>query len=105
MYQFAYSYVCDELTSHDVPTARRLADAVELLDALDERDVPLHYRHEALSEFRKIWVAVADDLPGEQASRDPSQFKNDVLQEIERRRFRRAQTMLASRFFSGSGVQ
>jgi flagellar biosynthesis regulator FlaF len=107
MYQFAYSFICEEPTSQDVPTARKLADAVELFDATNGAAMPQHHRHEALSEFRRIWVAVADQVPagGPDARHDAAEVKTAILEEVERRRFSRAQKMLASRFFSGSGVQ
>jgi flagellar biosynthesis regulator FlaF len=106
MYQFAYSFICEEPTSQDVPTARKLADAVDLFDATNGTELPSHHRHEALSEFRRIWITVADEVPAGVGERhDAAEVKTVLLEEVERRRFSRARTQLVSRFFSGSRVQ
>ncbi|MBT3071685.1 hypothetical protein KKP04_12510 [Rhodomicrobium sp. Az07] len=106
MYQFSYSFICEEQASQDVPTARRLADALELFDITNGADTPLHHRQEALSEFRRIWISVADNVAeADDARHDAAEVRSAVLEEVERRRFSRARRMLASRFFSASGAQ
>ncbi len=91
MYQFAYSEICEELPSQNVPTTRRLSDAIELIEAV--QDAPsFHEWLGVLSDFRKLWLLIIEDLPlcSREAAEDQSQFSgiaDSVLQEIERCRF------------------
>ncbi len=94
MYQFAYSEICEELPSQNVPTARRLSDAIELIEAAQGAAASSHEWLGVLSDFRKLWLTIMEDLPvcaHETPSDQPHllTIANSVLQEIERCRFHR----------------
>ncbi len=92
MYQFAYSEICEELPSQNVSTARRLSDAIELIEAAQGAPSSSHEWLGVLSDFRKLWLTIVEDLPvcGQETPADQPEIQkiaNGVLQEIERCRF------------------
>ncbi len=92
MYQFAYSEICEELPSQNVPTTRRLSDAIELIEAAQDAPSSSHELLGVLSDFRKLWLMIVEDLPlcGRETPGDqpqPPEIADSVLQEIERCRF------------------
>jgi len=98
MYQFAYSAICGELPAPaSLPlNCHRLTEAIELLEAAD-RAPPASYRQQQLlSDFRRLWLAIAHDLvrAGQElpleVQADVISAANAVLGEIERRRFKKA---------------
>ncbi len=100
MYQFAYSEICEELPSQNVPKTRRLSDAIELIEAVQAAPSRPHEWLGVLSDFRKLWLMIVEDLPsGNQDAADAQPqippFADGVLQEIERCRFHKPE-MLAS---------
>lgn len=98
MYQFAYSAICEELPAAvNLPaTLETLPDAIELIEAADKARPASHEQLQLLSEFRRLWLAIATDLM--RASQDlPADSQanmlsatHGVLEEIERRRFKQA---------------
>ncbi|MGO8952533.1 MAG: flagellar biosynthesis regulator FlaF [Rhodomicrobium sp.] len=98
MYQFAYSAICEELPAPASPPSHyhMLPDAVELLEAADRARPASHEQLQLLSDFRRLWLAIANDLihachelPAESQTSMLS-AANGVLEEIERRRFKGA---------------
>ena len=92
MYQFDYSEICEELPSENVPKTRRLSDAIELIEAVEAAPSRSHEWLGVLSDFRKLWLMIMDDLPaGNHDATDVQpqirRFADNVLQEIERCRF------------------
>ena len=101
MYQFAYSEICEELPSQNVPKTRRLSDAIELIEAVEAAPSRSHEWLGVLSDFRKLWLMIVEeDLPSgnhDAAGVQPQtvQLADGILQEIERCRFHKSE-MLAS---------
>ncbi len=99
MYQFAYSEVCEELPSESIPKPRRLADAIELIEAAQDVPSSSHELLGVLSDFRRLWLTIVEDIPdGEQeaaASEKPQtgNIADGILQEIERCRFHKPETV------------
>lgn len=96
MYEFAYSAINEEQPAEAPPPGRlRLADAIELLDGASFPGAPPHRRQQLLSEFRKLWLAIASDLMRDCAGYPPETLagmrsaSRKLLAEIERRRFER----------------
>ncbi len=96
MYQFAYSAICEELpaSAGSSPRHHKLPDAVELIEAADRARPASHEQLQLLSDFRRLWLAIANDLicachelPAESQANVLS-AANGVLEEIERRRFK-----------------
>ena len=63
MYQFAYSEVCEELPSESIPKTRRLADAIELIEAAQGTPSSSHELLGVLSDFRRLWLMIVEDIP------------------------------------------
>ena len=103
MYQFAYSEICEESLFHNAsPGRREISDAIELIEAVEAAPRRSHEWLGVLSDFRKLWLAILDDLQtgAPDAIGAPSplpKLADSVLHEIERCRFQKAQT-----FASGS---
>ena len=100
MYQFDYSEICEELPSQNVPKTRRLSDAIELIEAVEAAPSRSHEWLGVLSDFRKLWLMIVEDLPSgsnDSAGVQPQTvgLAEGVLQEIERCRFHKSE-MLAS---------
>jgi flagellar biosynthesis regulator FlaF len=97
MYQFAYSAICEELAGQpNLPPQRaKLPDAMELIEAADKARYASHVQLQLLSDFRRLWLSIADDLVQEGRDLPPearagvSKAASSVLEEIERRRFSR----------------
>lgn len=99
MYEFAYRAIYDEVPAGAPPPDHdRLVDAIELFDAASAPGLTPYRRQQLLSEFRRLWLAIANDL-----LRDCGGFSaemlvemrtasNELLAEIERRRFERPRT-------------
>ncbi len=105
MYQFAYSEICEELPSENVPKTRRLSDAIELIEAVQATPSRSHEWLGVLSDFRRLWLAIVEDLPSNNpdgAAVQPHLLRlaDGVLQEIERCRFHKPE-MLA---YAGRGT-
>jgi flagellar biosynthesis regulator FlaF len=96
MYEFAYSGINEDLPAGAPPPDRlRLADAIELFCAASLPAAAPHLRQQLLSEFRRLWLAIANDLardcagyPAEMLAEMRS-ASSELLAEIERRRFER----------------
>ncbi len=86
MYQFAYSEICEELPSQNVPKTRRLSDAIELIEAVQASPPRSHEWLGVLSDFRKLWLTIVEDLPAGHHD-GVVRLTDGVLQEIERCRF------------------
>ena len=98
MYQFAYSEICDELPSQNVPKTRRLSDAIELIEAVQASPSRSHEWLGVLSDFRKLWLTIVEDLPaGNNDGADVQQpnmgLADGILQEIERCRFHKPEIL------------
>ena len=100
MYQFPYSEICDELPSHEVSQARRLSDAIELIEAVQAATPRSHEWLGVLSDFRKAWVTIVEDLRSGSHDHDVSVshtrilwLADCVLREIERCRFRQLEAL------------
>ena len=98
MYQFAYSEICDELPSQNVPKTRRLSDAIELIEAVQASPSRSHEWLGVLSDFRKLWLMIVEDLPegnNDGADVQPQMvwLANGILQEIERCRFHKPEIL------------
>ncbi len=97
MYQFAYSAICEELPAPSSLPLRgqKLPDAIELIEAADKACPASHVQLQLLSDFRRLWLSIANDLiqdgqdlpPESRASMHSA--ASSVLEEIERRRFSR----------------
>ncbi len=98
MYQFAYSAICEELPARSTPPChyRKLSDAIELIEAADKARASSPEQLQLLSDFRRLWLAIANDLlrAGLELSSESQanvlSAANGVLAEIERRRFNKA---------------
>ncbi len=98
MYQFAYSEICEELPSQIVPKMRRLSDAIELIEAVQAVPSRSHEWLGVLSDFRKLWLTIVEDLPSGNQGAAGAQPQNvwladGVLEEIERCRFHRPEML------------
>ena len=99
MYQFAYSAICEELPAPaTLPSiCYKLPDAIELIEAADRARPASHEQLQLLSDFRRLWLAIAHDLTrahelsGETRANMLS-AAHGVLEEIECRRFKKAAT-------------
>ena len=95
MYQFAYSAICEELPapSSAPPRSQRLPDAIELIEAADRVRPASHVQLQLLSDFRRLWLSIANDLIQDGQDLSPESRANvhrdasRILEEIERRRF------------------
>jgi hypothetical protein len=98
MYQFAYSEICEELPSQSTPKPRRLSEALELIEAAQGAPSASHELLGVLSDFRKLWLSIVEDLPAcaheavDCAPPAPG-LTEGVLQEIERCRFHNTETV------------
>ncbi len=98
MYQFAYSAICEELPAPSTLPCQfnKLSDAIELIDAADKARASSAEQLQLLSDFRRLWLAISNDLlrAGLELSADSQAnvllAANGVLEEIERRRFKKA---------------
>ena len=98
MYQFAYSEICEELPSQNVPKTRRLSDAIELIEAVQASPSRSHEWLGVLSDFRKLWLMILEDLPSgnhDGADDQPQMVRlaDGILQEIERCRFHKPEIL------------
>ena len=102
MYQFPYSAICEELPPKSLAHhARNLSDAMELMDMAESASS--HERQEVLSNFRRLWLLILEDVS--QTSLDlPAHAQekllnigHQVLNEIERRRFRKSKVVRTRR--------
>lgn len=96
MYEFAYSEIYEDSPSQDVSQMRRLSDAIELIEAAQAASARSHEWHGVLSDFRRLWLMILEELPASspEASGPYShilRLADGVLQEIERRRFQKPQ--------------
>jgi flagellar biosynthesis regulator FlaF len=95
MYQFAYSAICEELPAPaSMPLrSQRLPDAIELIEAADKARPASHVQLQLLSDFRRLWLSIANDLVQDGQDLSPESRANvyrdaaRILEEIERRRF------------------
>jgi len=95
MYQFAYSAICEELPAPTILPmhSQRLPDAIELIEAADKARPASHVQLQLLSDFRRLWLSIANDLILDGQDLTPESRANmhrdaaRVLEEIERRRF------------------
>ncbi len=95
MYQFAYSAICEELPAPaSLPLqSHRLPAAIELIEAADKAHPASHVQLQLLSDFRRLWLSIANDLIRNGQDLTPESRANvhkdatRVLEEIERRRF------------------
>ncbi len=99
MYQFAYSAICEELPAPaSLPShCHSLPDAIELIDAADRARPASYEQLQVLSDFRRLWLAIANGLLLRASHELPPESRADmlsaaksVLEEIERRRFKMA---------------
>ena len=103
MYQFAYSAICEELPdASSLPRRRpKLPDAIELIEAADKARYASHVQLQLLSDFRRLWLSIADDLVHEGRDLPPEsrasvhKAASSVLEEIERRRFSKDGAVMA----------
>jgi flagellar biosynthesis regulator FlaF len=103
MYQFAYSAICEELPAPSNQPQRRakLPDAIELIEAADKARYASHVQLQLLSDFRRLWLSIADDLIHEGRSLPPEsqasvhKAASSILEEIERRRFSKEKESVA----------
>ncbi len=99
MYQFDYAEVCEELSSESIPKPRRLADAIELMEAAQAAPSSSHELLGVLSDFRRLWLTILEDMPpcsqDMTANTKPhiSDLAGGVLQEIERCRFQKKEAV------------
>ena len=97
MYQFAYSAICEELPapSSQPQQCQKLPDAIELIEAADKARPASHVQLQLLSDFRRLWLSIANDLVRDSNDLPPEsratmhKAASHVLEEIERRRFSR----------------
>ncbi len=95
MYQFAYSAICEELPAplSAALQSQRLPDAIELIEAADKARPASHVQLQLLSDFRRLWLSIANDLIQDRHGLSPEtranvhRDANRILEEIERRRF------------------
>lgn len=99
MYQFDYSEVFEELPSENIPKPHRLADAIELMEAVQGASSSSHELLGVLSDFRRLWLTILEDIPlcvqDTEASTKPhiASLADGVLQEIERCRFHKKEAI------------
>ena len=98
MYQFDYSEICEESPSQNVPKNRRLSDAIELIEAVQAAPSRSHEWLGVLSDFRRLWLTIVEDLPlgnHEGADGRPQivRLTDGVLEEIERCRFNKPEML------------
>jgi flagellar biosynthesis regulator FlaF len=98
MYQFAYSEICEELASQSIPKPRRLSDALELIEAAQGVPSTSHELLGVLSDFRKLWLSIVEDLSASlheklDCASPASGLTEGVLREIERCRFHQSETI------------
>jgi flagellar biosynthesis regulator FlaF len=94
MYEFLYSSIFEEPPAPVPSRSRLISNAIELFGAAGRPTLRPFERIQLLSDFRRLWLLIADDLS--RASKDlpkaqQAGFLADVhrvLQEIERRRFK-----------------
>ncbi len=99
MYQFAYSAICEELPAPaSLPShCQNLPDAIELIEAADRARPASYEQLQVLSDFRRLWLAIANGLLLGAGCELPPEWRadllaaaKDILEEIERRRFKKA---------------
>ena len=98
MYQFAYSEICDELPPHEASQTRRLSEAIELIEAVEAAPPRSHEWFGVLSDFRKLWLTIVEDLHSANHEASGSHMHllglgDCVLQEIERCRFHKLEAL------------
>jgi flagellar biosynthesis regulator FlaF len=99
MYQFDYSEICEESPSQNVPKSRTLSDAIELIEAVQAAPSRSHEWLGVLSDFRKLWLTIVEDLPLGNRERDSDgkpqivRLTDGVLEEIERCRFNKPEML------------
>jgi flagellar biosynthesis regulator FlaF len=110
MYQFAYSTTFEEPPSRSLPQqTRKLLDAIELIEAVEEARFPAHELLQILSDFRQLWLSIVEDLSHEAGDLPNASQANvqgvayGVLQEIERQRFQRK--VARPEILSGRGAE
>jgi flagellar biosynthesis regulator FlaF len=97
MYQFAYSEICEELPPQSIPQPRRLSHALELIEAAQGVPSASHELLGVLSDFRKLWLMIVDDVSSsihdklDEAKPVPA-LADGILQEIERCRFHKLES-------------
>jgi flagellar biosynthesis regulator FlaF len=97
MYQFAYSAICEEFPAPSSTPSNyfRLPDAVELIEAAGKARPASAEQLQLLSDFRKLWLAVSNDLIRGGHGLSPEvhtvmlSATHSVLEEIERCRFKK----------------
>jgi flagellar biosynthesis regulator FlaF len=94
MYQFAYSAIVEELPPPpQLPHNRKIADAIELFDAAGFDSFAPHERLQLLSDFRRLWLSIANDVfRGSGQDESPALLAlaaaaRKILEDIETRRF------------------
>jgi flagellar biosynthesis regulator FlaF len=103
MYQFAYSAICEELPapSSQPQQHAKLPDAIELIEAADKARYASHVQLQLLSDFRRLWLSISDELIHEGRNLPPEtqanvhKTANSILAEIERRRFSKESAAMA----------
>ena len=110
MYQFAYSEICEELPFHDVSQTRRLSDAIELIEAVQAATPRSHEWLGVLSDFRKAWLTIVEDMRAGNHDASAAQthivrLADCVLQEIERCRFHKPDAFAFASISIGSRPQ
>ena len=99
MYQFAYSEVCEELPSESIPKPRQLAEAIELIEAVQGAPSTSHELLGVLSDFRRLWLLIVEDIPSftqdaaAVAKPQIDGLSDGILREIERCRFHKKETV------------
>lgn len=102
MYQFAYSEICEELPPQSIPQPRRLSHALELIEAAQGVPSASHELLGVLSDFRKLWLMIVDDVSSnvhdklDEAKPVPA-LADSILQEIERCRFHKLESAAPAR--------
>jgi flagellar biosynthesis regulator FlaF len=94
MYQFPYSTIFEEPPAPAPSRSRLISNAIELFGASGRASFQPFEQRQLLSDFRRLWLSIADDLhrsskelPKVQQARFLAGMRN-VMQEIERRRFK-----------------
>jgi flagellar biosynthesis regulator FlaF len=94
MYQFPYSANFEEPRAPVPSRSRLISNAIELFGASGRSSLQPFEQRQLLSDFRRLWLLIADDLhraSKELPTAQQAEFLGDmncVLQEIERRRFK-----------------
>src|SRR5262249_30340662 len=86
MYEFSYASIFEEPPARVPSRSRLISNAIELLDAAGRPSFQPFEQLQLLSDFRRLWLLIADDVFATQQTGFPTAIPN-VLQEIERRRF------------------